>query len=106
MIRKLILKWLTPKRQTHIAALMPEDERQAAYLQAPGHALFAAILADLDDLTLSKSDDAVDEDLPEAKMRFRLGGQDALLEFKERLQVRAKEAMQMAEEKEEEKAEG
>jgi hypothetical protein len=54
--------------------------------------LFKAILADLDEFTISKSDDALDEDLSEAQMRFRLGGSEALLEFKERLQERQKTA--------------
>jgi hypothetical protein len=91
-MRNFLLKLLTPKRRTHIAALMPEGERQAAYLTAPGNALFAAILADLDDLAITKSDAAVDENLPEGALRFRLGGSDALLEFKERLQERQREA--------------
>lgn len=88
MIREFLLRLLTPKRRTHIAALMAEDERQAAYLLTPGSELFKAIIADLDEFTISKSDDAVAEELTEAQLRFRLGGADALLEFKERLQAR------------------
>lgn len=91
------------QRRTEIAGLVPEGERQAAYLAAPGSALLAAVLADLDELAVSVSDRALDIGLSNEHLRWHAGGQDALLEFKEKLLARVAEA-QLTQEQREAKA--
>lgn len=82
----------TNQRRTHIAALLTEEQRVAAFVKAPGNDLFAAIIAELDELTMEVSDRAVDESISADQMRFRLGAQDGLLEFKEKLLRRESDA--------------
>lgn len=83
---------LADPRRTPTPGLMDEDERSAAFLEAPNHRLFNAVLADLQEFAVEVSDRALDPDLPESKIRFHLGGADALLEFLEKLQQREREA--------------
>lgn len=72
--------------------LMPETERAEAYRAAPDTALWRATLADLDQAWLEWGDRALDEDLPEAKVRFALGGQAALGELRVQFERREAEA--------------
>lgn len=86
-----------PKRQTQIAGLPSEEARAAAYLQAPEHPLFLAVLADLQEFSVEVSDRALDPDLSDGKLRWHTGGTDALLEFLEKLQQRERDARLTAE---------
>lgn len=88
------------QRRTEIAALMPEDERQAAYLSAPDSALLAAVLADLDEQAVTVSDRALDIGLSNEHLRWHTGGQDALLEYKEKLLARVAAARLTQEQRE------
>ena len=78
------------QRRMQASSLMNEDAREAAYLTAPDNPLFEAVLADLDELTVNVSDRALEtaEQPGDHLMRKHLGGQDALLEFKEKLFLR------------------
>lgn len=99
-IKNWVWKMFGGTRRTEIAALVPEGERLAAYLSAPGSALLAAVLADLDELAVTVSDRALDIGLSNEHLRWHTGGQDALLEFKEKLLARVAEARLTQEQRE------
>lgn len=93
------------ERRTATPGLLTEESREAAFLKAPDNELFLAVLADLQEFAVEVSDRALDRKLPEAEVRWHLGGCEALLEFLERLQERERDARLTAEQLEAKKAE-
>ena len=86
MTLRALLSRITDRRPRLLIATMPEVERTAAFLTAPNNPLWRATLAVLDEKLLEISDRAVDEKLPDAEMRFHLGGQAALMELRVELE--------------------
>lgn len=75
-----------------ILGAMPESERRAAFREAPNSLLWRATLAELDELAIEVSDRSLNPTQSNEMLRWHAGGQDALLEFKARLQEREAQA--------------
>lgn len=79
-----------PKLRTYAA--IAEGEVLTRLLAAPGSPLYAAIEAVIDEATVELLEAATEEGVPEAKLRHRLGGADALAGLKARLEQKIEEA--------------
>lgn len=71
---------------------LPEDERQAAYLEAPGHRLFLAVLADLEDGIAEVSEQMDDIRRTPEELRHLSGSMKALRLFRDDLLTREADA--------------
>lgn len=77
---------------------LSEAELRAGFRAAPDAPLWASTLAELDEFIIEVSDRPLAEDLSDAAVRFHVGGQAALVEFKARLLKREEQARQHREE--------
>ena len=82
-----------PRPQIQLRPL-PEHELRAGFAEAPHSALWRSVQAELDEFIIEVSDRPLSETLSDATMRFHVGGQAALVEFKDRLNRREAEARQ------------
>lgn len=73
-------------------SVLTEREMAEGFALAPESKLWGAVLAQLDEKIVEVSDRPLDEKMGNGQMRYHLGGQAALLEFKETLLEREREA--------------
>ena len=84
---------------------LTEIELGERLLAAPGSPLYAAIVAVIDLDIIQLVSDALDPKLPEAELRFLLGGVGALNQLKEGMEGRIQEALERKAEMEKAKRE-
>lgn len=89
-------RWESPGAPLRVHS---EQKITEGLLSARGHPIWDAVLGLLDEQILEVSDRPLDEVMNDQAVRFHLGGQAALLEFKELLLRREAEAREKEEER-------
>jgi hypothetical protein len=97
----VLARLLWRPRQPRLAAVqtITERELQARFLAAPGSPLWEATLTLIEQRIVTEVDQAVDPALDERAVRWKLGGLDALINLRDELREREREAREFKEEK-------
>lgn len=84
MLKKLIQAFRRPQLRLRV---MSEEDKVRRFAEIPASQVWPAVLAELDEFLIDQSDQMVDEDNPNRLLKIA-GGQEALLDFKNKLMKR------------------